>query len=328
MSGGALARHSGPDLVTLASGGLLTCGLALALASACGPKTRPREPSPLLPVPERARTVGDELLAMVPAGADLVLEVDIARLRTNPVMAPLVSELAEQLSGTRDVGPPAGRAMLDPPPGDWLQTMDAVLLCAYHVGREQAAAVTLIRGRVPFGERLDDQTSILAPGEWVARVRSVTAGQTPPLSDDRMLMRERTGAMPARATGGFLRVAARLGFQARVELASRLDLDQVPTAISLWADVADDFALVSRLRGDEPDAGASLAQAATAGLARLAQIPWIRARYLHFILHGVDISAEPTAAQMTLIIGPRRLERLVARVIRSLADGRTQQQSP
>lgn len=297
---------------------------AAACGSGCGsqrdssaPRSRPGLPSEYQ-VPARAPTAGDALLAMAPPGADVVVELDLARLRANPVVGPVVEELGRRLLGAvagtvDDSGASSTSA------DDWLRATEAVLLCAYHVGQDSAVTVTLIRGSAPLGERLDGQTSVLASGEWVARVRSVRAGETPPLSEDRALMRIRTQAMPERAEGGFLRAAARLSFQARVELASRLDLDAVPATVSLWSDVADDFALVTELRGTEPQDGVTLERSVAAALEQLVRLPWIRARYLHFTLRAVDISAHLANARVLLVIGPQRLRNLIARVMRSLA---------
>lgn len=280
-------------------------------------------------VPERARTAGDELLAMAPAGANVVVEVDLGRLRANPVAGPLIRQvsgllakpLAGQLTG-QQAGQSAGPSGTSDEPsvasGDWLQETDAVLLCAYNVGEGGASTITLIRGAAPLGVSLAERTAILAGAEWVARARAVVAGDAPSLAEDRALMRIRTRAMPARAEGGFLRVAARLSFGARVELASRFELDAVPAAVSVWADVADDFAAVAELAGTEVEDGEALTRGAESAIIKLSQIPWIRARYLHFIVRTVDISAGELSARLTLIIGPLRLQRLVARAMRSL----------
>lgn len=277
-------------------------------------------------VPERTHTAGDELLAMAPAGADVIVELDLDRLRANEVAGPLVQRLsghligpvaASAVSGTgsdtsSDSGSGSGSSR------DWWQATDAVLLCAYRVGEDNAETITLIRGDAPLGERLDPDISVLGAAELVAKVRAVRAGDVPSLADDRALMRVRTVAMPARADGGFLRAAGRLSFHARVELASRLELDVVPATLSVWADVADDFALVATLQGTEPDDGERLHTGAASALDELAQVPWIRTHNLHFLLRTVDISAHAQAVRMTLIIGPRRLNNLIARVMRSL----------
>ena len=315
-----------------AAGDRLRCTSLIALAlgatawAGCGghngPEKNPRgKLPPAYQVPARAETAGDSLMALAPSGADIALEVDIARLRANPVVGPLIAQLAST-SLERAAGPIAGVQ------GDWLDATDALLLCAYHVGGASAVTITLIRGSAPIGARLDPRTSVLADADWVARVRAVAAGDAPPLADDRAFMRIRTHAMPAAAQGGFLRIAARLGFEARVALAGRLDLDAVPAALSVWADVADDFAVIAQLDGTEPDDGETLKAGAAAAVDRLAQVPWIRARYLHFILRTVDISARDTTARMTLVIGPKRLHNLVARAMRSLTGDSHTQLSP
>ena len=293
------------------------CAWALLAAACSSPGAV--EPTPLPAVPTRAPTAGDELLALAPAGADMVLELDLARLRRNAVSGPVLARLADLEQSARPALPrlDALDALGSLSTGIFSE-LDAVLLVAYHVGEKRAVTITLARGQKPLGTDLGAGLSVLGPPQWVARVRAVQRGDAGALSADRPLMTLRTRAMPAKAEGGFLRAAGRFDFEAQVELASRLDLDRVPRAISVWADIADDFAIVSHLQGAEPGAGRALADALGRLRDRLAQLPWIRRRYLHFTLRGADISASGANARMTLVIGPTRLQRMMARLLKSL----------
>jgi hypothetical protein len=131
----------------------------------------------------------------------------------------------------------------------------------------------------------------------------------------------RTRAMPGRASGAFLRAAARLGFDARVALAARLDLDSVPATISVWADVADDLALVATLSA-EPGQGPKLARALTGLRDRLAGFDWVRQRLLHITLRALEVSATDAQVRAVLVIAPGRLQRMIGRLMRALETER------
>ena len=53
------------------------------LLGACAAQTKP-----VTPVPVTRPTAGSPLLAHIPAGADVVAELDLARLRANPIVGP------------------------------------------------------------------------------------------------------------------------------------------------------------------------------------------------------------------------------------------------
>jgi hypothetical protein len=54
----------------------------------------------------------------------------------------------------------------------------------------------------------------------------------------------------------------------------------------------------------------------------LAAHSWVQARYLQFLLGGVEITRRNSAARMVLVIGPGRLRRMVDRLLRSLPESR------
>jgi hypothetical protein len=204
--------------------------LAVALC-ACGGGAKAKPAAE--PLPARAATAGDALLAYLPPGADGVAELDVARLRANPVVGELVGA----------VGPRAALG-LDP-----LRDLDVVVIAAYRVAREDAATLFVVRGRnldqVPNADRVDEQTVLVGPEALRARSKAS-------LLDDDAFLRLRAAAMPEKAEGAALRMTVRLAGNARVAAAGKLALDEVPATLSLWADVADDAALVALLGGDDP----------------------------------------------------------------------------
>jgi hypothetical protein len=291
----------------------LACMALCAAVLGCAENKRVK-PGELIKVPPRAVTAGDELLSWAPAGASVIVELDVARLRGNQVMGPVVEALSALSLPGWNLGL-LGRA-------------DALLLCAYDAGSDQATTLTLVRGAdvAAWGFMVGERTAALGPPELVARVDAVRAGREPSMATDRALLSVRTQAMPARAEGATLRAAARLSFDARVALASQLDLDRVPIAISVWGDVADDLAVVAMLQGEDGAEARDLARTMTRAIEGwrqgLAAHSWVQARYLQFLLGGVEITRRNSAARMVLVIGPGRLRRMMDRLLRSLPESR------
>lgn len=268
-------------------------------------------PGALVKVPPRARTAGDELLAWAPAGASLVLEIDVARLRQNPVVGPALLRLSRRH---------AGSSMQDTDLGVLAQ-VDAILLCAYAPGSPHAATLTLVRGQGPYAWATPVAAGVhaLGPPGLIERVRRIKSGKEAALPSDRNLMAVRARAMPPKAESASVRVAGRLDFDARVALASQLELDVVPADVSVWGDVIDDLAVVALLSGDDAREARALARAIEAWRRQLMAHPWVRDRALQLTLASVNIITRGTDARVVLVIGPRRLDRMVERIVRSLS---------
>jgi hypothetical protein len=246
---------------------------AVAFLLAVGCSTAKPVPPPTPPV--RAATAGDALLAWLPAGADVVVELDVARLRANAAIGPVVDLLAERAGVERFGG------------------AELVVAAVYRLARPDAATVVILRGDLgdrSDSRRLDERTIVVGPRAERERV----AAGLPAVAADPRFLTLRAGAMPARATGSVLRVTARLDRTARIDAAGRLGVDEVPATVSLWADVADDAALVAQLGGDDEDDAARLADLATA---------------LHARLGRGDFTAKRAGATARVVwsLGPRRL---------------------
>jgi hypothetical protein len=283
----------------------------LALAVGCGPKkatgAKPVE------VPGRKATAGDAILRRAPAGADAVLEIDLHRLRKNPTVGPLV--VAVTAAG--EVG------------GDLVAVADVVVVASYRIGETDAGQLVFAAGprasELRGGHRITDRLVAFGPPALLRRVDAVVAGQEPPLSADRALMRTRALAMPDRAGGASLRMAAELGFDARLALAKRLEVDVVPVWLSVWFDVADDLAGVALLGGG-PDADPKDLVTAVARLRdRLAAAPSVERVGLVPLVEDVGVQLQGEGARVVVVVGPRRLARLVASVIDRMQSGGKQQ---
>ncbi|MEM9490218.1 MAG: hypothetical protein AAGC55_13815 [Myxococcota bacterium] len=308
-------------------------GLAAAL-SACSGRDTPAASASLITIPARNATAGDTLLTLAPAGAQVVAELDLARLRDNPAVGPVLSALGESdgdIAGVRDLAAPFGgfeQAVI--------QRADALLLCAYRVGSDEATALILLAGRqlaqLPVvaarGRQVrparDGAAAVWAvgPDDLLARAEAVVRGEESAMTEDRALLAIRTRAMPAAADSASLRVAARLDFDARVALAARFDLDHVPVAMSLWGDVIDDLAVVAAAEGADLGETRELMSSLKRMVGHLAAVPWVRRNYLHFVLSTIDVTRRGLSARATLVIGPSRLTRLMRRAAGQLATPR------
>jgi hypothetical protein len=261
----------------------------------------------------RSAGAGDALLGDLPSGADVLIELDLARLYANPT-----------------VGAAAKRALAAPPadlqlPGFLvpkgaapLANATAVVMAAYAVGTHDATTVTLIatRGEVPNGVAIADGVIALGPPEVIARVKDAAAGRTEPITRDRAMMTTRARAMPDGAPGATLRATARLGLDARVALQPLIGSDLAPASLSLWVDVADDAALVAIVDGhDEAGGGGQrllvalerlrVGLSASTMLLQLGLAPVIREAT--FVRSGDVVKVVAT-------IGPKRLGQLVAKL--------------
>jgi hypothetical protein len=298
--------------------------------------------------PEPA-TVSERMLAMLPQGAQVVVELDLARLRANAVVGEVVTRaLAERPKAMPEAMPEATpeamtEAMPDAMsdglaagmPASPLAAADQVVLAAYGVGTAQAATLTVLAAPhdLPDTTKLADGFYAVGPTEWIeqAQQRIALAGT----GDGRFaiaaapeLLELRARAMPASAPGASLRVTARLSFDARVALARQTGLDAAPAQLSAWGDVADDLALVvdcdaedpgSPSRGRASDAPKRLEAALRGALAALADQPAVRSLGLPSSLAGARFVARGSWVRTIIAVGPAHLRRVVARATAMLA---------
>ena len=264
-------------------------------------------------------TVAERLLAMLPQGAQVVVEVDLARLRANPVVGDVVSRA---LAGR--TGELAGL------PASPLAAADQLVLAAYGVGTAQAATVMLLAAPRALDDatRLADGYYAVGPPEWVAQIEqrvalSGTGEAAFAIRAAPELLALRGHAMPAGAPGASLRVTARLSFDARVALARLTGLDAAPGQLSAWGDVVDDLALVVDCDAADPgnpapgsrrgDASRRLEATLRGALAALADQPAIRLLGLPSSLGDARLVARGTWIRTIIAIGPAHLRRVVER---------------
>jgi hypothetical protein len=287
--------------------------LVLALVVACGAGGTKRGMT-TVSVPA---TQAERALALLPDGAQIVVEIDLGRLRANSVVGPVTTDaLGRAGADTKLPGLPMQVS------GSPLANSDLIVLAAYGVGTAQAATLTLLatKSDVPGAIKLDDEFVVLGPEEWTRQVeaRSAIAAQTP-LVASADLLALRGHAMPKGAPGAVLQVTAQLGFDARVALARQLGIDLAPARLSAWADVADDFAFV--IDADAADPGDKVAKSAIArmrkGLGKLlaaaAVEPALRILGVTSSLEEARFVEQGTWVRAIVAIGPRHLARIVER---------------
>lgn len=295
----------------------------LGTTVACG-RTKP---STITTQPERTHpvTAADRILPLFPDGAQVIVELDLARLRANPVVGSLV------IAALTGEGMPALPADVPISP---LAKADTVVLASYGVGTSQAAMVTVIATTEPLpgATRLGDGLYALGPTEWIAQVEArvalagvaemgSTGGQTsaPPIVASPELLALRDHAMPPNAPGASLRITARLSFDARVALARETGLDHPPAQLSIWADVVDDLAIIVDAEAIDPgdkktkNPSAKLEAALRGMLAGLAEDPALRALGIPASLQRAKLVARGAWVRTIVAIGPAHLQRVVQR---------------
>ncbi len=276
----------------------------LALAG-CGPKHKTSQKT--VEVPARRPTAGDRILAHAPAGADAVLEIDLARLRANPTVGPLV----KAVSAAGEVG------------GGLVAIGEVVVVASYRIGQTDAGQLVFVSGtrvgELAGAHRISDTLVAFGPPALLRQVELIDSGQAASLARDRALQRIRALAMPAGAEGASLRMAADLPFDARLALAKRLEVDVVPEWISLWFDVADDMAGVALLGGGDDADPKDLVTAVTRLRDRLYSAESVQRVGLDALLEDVQVMVQGSDARVVLVVGPKRLARLIASVMDRMA---------
>ncbi len=278
----------------------------LSQLSACGGAASSAITAPL---PERAATSGDALLSSAPHGADLLLEVDLARLRNNKVVGTVLKALG---------GPGVGDPLTE---GDLIAQADSMLVCVYGVGdsAKQLVLVQAVEGRELAGaaDIGDGRYAVGEPG-LVARAVAVGTGQGESMLADTEMLRLRADIMPAAAKDAVVRAVARLDFDARVSIASRVGMSEVPVSLALWGDVVDDLAIVASVAGESDASHHRLTKAVLKLKQRVAQRPLIRYLGLSRPLSSARVVRSGNAVQVVFVLSPKRLAFVAQRLVQQL----------
>ena len=261
-------------------------------------------------------TTAERMIALFPEGAQVLVELDLARLRANEVVGPVATHaLAELGAETRVPGLPVTVQ------GSPLASADLLVLGAYGVGTAGAASIVVLatKQEVEGATRLTPEFVALGPPEWVRQLEARAAiAERAPLAPSLALMSLRDHAMPENAPGAVLRVTAQLPFDARVALAQQVGLDTPPAQVSIWADVVDDLAVIVDVDatdpGDKPkDSANRLAKAMTAMLAAMAREPALVPLGMASALRDARLVTDKTWVRAIIVVGPRQLKRATER---------------
>jgi hypothetical protein len=303
--------------------------LVALVATACGHGAKPAAPV----VPDKPQTLAERTLAMLPDGAQIVIELDLARLRANEVVGDVATKVFADVSiDAKLPGLPSLKSQT-PTTGSPLAHADLVVLASYGVGTQQAATITLIatKDEVAGSTRLSPELVALAPDEWIPQVEAragiaarcppdaVAAGSCRPLHGSDELLRLRDHAMPDGAPGAALRVTALLSFDARVAMAKQVGIQLAPARLSVWADVVDDFAMVidadAADPGDKPkkDSVERMRAGIKALLDEAASEPALRLLGVSSSLTEAKFVEDKTWVRTIVAIGPRHLARVIER---------------
>lgn len=284
-----------------------------ALLSACiftGPRKQYAPPAAAAKAETGATAA---ILRDVPAGADLLIEIDLERLYGNSTIGAIAHRaLARPADELRVPGLvlPRGQAPLE--------HARALVMAAYAVGTADAVTATYVvtQDEVPGATSLGDGVVVLAPPAFVDRARLVMAGASDAIARDAAFMSLRARAMPAGAPGSTVRATARLGLDARVALAPVLGPDLAPATLSLWLDVVDDAAVVAIVDGHDAAGGGGerlqialervrIALAGSTTLLQLGLAPVVR---------GAQLSRRGDVVTLIATIGPHRLGEVASRL--------------
>jgi hypothetical protein len=282
------------------AGAWVVLGAALAIGACGGSKSTPTTTEPERP---DFTSTADRILPLLPDGAQVIVEVDLARLRANPVVGALVTQI---VTGDASFAP-----LPDELPPISLVHANTMVMASYGVGTSAAATVIVLAMAstrepsasgsssgsssgsgasssgsgasssgsvppIPGAIPLADGLVVLGPAEWTAQVeaRAAIAGvtganTTPSIGTAKELRALRDHAMPPKAPGASLRITARLSFDARVALGRATGLDAPPAQMSIWGDVVDDMVFIVDLDASDPGDRAKSAKGASSATKRM-----------------------------------------------------------
>ncbi len=268
-----------------------------AVVACAGKPARP----PTWPVP---RVGPGQLLAYVPAGAQLLVEIDVARLRANPVVGELVRRLVDAETPVNP-GVPL-------PPGlpSSLQGIDAILIASFLVGADDAQTLTLLLhspNQHVAGVEVGVGVIAVGPENLVAKavVMGNAARGSPPvhqLSAALLAARQRIELPGTDAVA--LRITATVSPVAAAAVG-------VPTTLAVWSDVVDDAAILVSCPRASVDA---LAQR----LRQLSQQNLVRLLGLAPSLAQLRVQHTAPWSRIIVVITPGPLRRAAQRALAAL----------
>src|SRR5206468_6782244 len=114
----------------------------------------------------------EHVLALLPDGAQLIVEIDLARLRKNAVVGDLATKALAQLGADAKLpGLPIAAQ------GSPLAGADTIVMAAYGVGTAQAATLMILQTKQDLADatRVAPDLVAIGPDEWTAQLASRAA---------------------------------------------------------------------------------------------------------------------------------------------------------
>ena len=261
-------------------------------------------------VAPRAQTGSETLLEFVPDSADAVFEVEVAHLRENQKVGDLVAAI---IGEQNDAGV--------------LAQSQRLVICSFGIG-DKVQQLVLVEAKgsalsTEGGTQIADSVFAFGPPELLALVGAVQQKKQKAMIKDLGFLRLRAAAMPEKAGAAGVRATARLGFDARVALANALDVDSVPTSFSVWADVADDAALIAILAAEDPVAARQLARSVSRLRDRLRLSTIGRLGPMASLLANTDnaeIEVVKRSVRIVWVLPPSRLSHLIGQLMNRLGE--------
>ena len=261
--------------------------------------------NPARPPTWRVPRVGPrQLLAYVPVGAQVLVEIDVARLRANPVVGDMVRRLV-------DAETPVNPGVPLPPglPAS-LQGIDAILIASFLVGDDDAQTLTLLQ---------------VAPNHTVAGVEVgvgvVAVGPENLVAQALLMGNAARGLVPAhRMSAALLAARQRIELPGTDAVALRITATisavaaaaiGVPTTLAVWSDVVDDAAILLSCPRASVD---TLAQR----LRQLSQHKMVRLLGLAPSLAQLRVQHTAPWSRIIVVIAPGPLRRAVQRALAAL----------
>jgi len=287
--------------------------LVALLVCACGGKDKGAS----APTIARELTKAERMIALLPNGCQMLVEIDLQRLRGNPVVGDVAKRALASLGAEQKI-PGLPLAVQGSP----LASADMIIVGSYALGTAQVGTVTIVATKedIQNAVRLNNEFVVIGSDELVRQVEARAAiASRSRLEPSLDLMKLRDHAMPEQAPGATLRVTAQLSFDARVAIARQTGLDVAPAQISIWGDVVDDLVIVIDADAADPgdtknkDAAKRLAKAINVLLAGFAREPAVRLIGLANNFGQARMIAKATWVRVIIEVGPRQLARVVER---------------
>lgn len=295
----------------------------------------------------------DRIIDLVPGQPELVIEIDVARLRATRSVAPLLARLWQAPAGSavessavaRFAAPltPQGAVTASRASEIAWRDVDALVMCAYALGTPQAQTLFLLAA--PATAIAPSVGAVeLASGQWAVGPEGVVAQALSEIADPSGAAaspwrRARHAAWPAGAQAAAVSVHAQLAapawqavwqtlWHASPALASdtgetREPLTAVarrPVVASLWFDIEDDAALVLQLAAPPDDAAAAseMGRAVVTLLQRWRNLELVQQLGLISVLRTARVATRGPVARVEMVVPPQLWQRTVARLTRAL----------